>query len=217
MSKKMRKVLMVVYIITIVAILSGASLAYFTNIQVSMTSPTTNTTTATTGWLYFDMTEDIYINASQENFGIGMNSLSQEITTLAQLHTEGNTNEIYYYNIYLDIDYNDFEYTTIEKYPELILQIKDPEGKLVTDIEGLVYNSEKEGFDITNASGKFYIALNYPISASESGDTIHTWQSQITFVNMDSNQDLNQGKTINGKITVEKSIEGDVNESNDQI
>ena len=136
MSKKMRKVLMVVYIITIVAILSGASLAYFTNIQVSMTSPTTNTTTATTGWLYFDMTEDIFINASQENFGIGMNSLSQEITTLAQLHTEGNTNEIYYYNIYLDIDYNDFEYTTIEKYPELILQIKDPEGKLVTDIEG---------------------------------------------------------------------------------
>ncbi len=209
MNKKIKKFLVVVYIITIIAILTGASFAYFTSVNVSTISPTTNTTTATTGWLYFDITKDIFINANENNFGMGMDNLSQEVYTSAQLRTEGDTKETYYYNIFVEIDYNDFEYTTIDQSPELVLQVYNPEDKLVTNIDGLTYDNENQGFDITIANGKYYIASNYPISANDVGNVIHTWKTKITLINMDSSQDLNRGKTISGKITIEKASDGD--------
>lgn len=209
MNKKIKKFLVIVYIITIVAILTGASFAYFTSVNVSTISPTTNTTTATTGWLYFDITKDIFINANENNFGMGMDNLSQEVYTSAQLRTEGDTKETYYYNIFVEIDYNDFEYTTIDQSPELVLQVYNPEDKLVTNIDGLTYDNENQGFDITIANGKYYIASNYPISANDVGNVIHTWKTKITLINMDSSQDLNRGKTISGKITIEKASDGD--------
>lgn len=209
MNKKIKKFLVIVYIITIVAILTGASFAYFTSVNVSTISPTTNTTTATTGWLYFDITKDIFINANENNFGMGMDNLSQEVYTSAQLRTEGDTKETYYYNIFVEIDYNDFEYTTVDQSSELVLQVYDPEDKLVTNIDGLTYDNENQGFDITIANGKYYIASNYPISANDVGNVIHTWKTKITLINMDSSQDLNRGKTISGKITIEKASDGD--------
>lgn len=209
MNKKIKKFLVIVYIITIVAILTGASFAYFTSVNVSTISPTTNTTTATTGWLYFDITKDIFINANENNFGMGMDNLSQEVYTSAQLRTEGDTKETYYYNIFVEIDYNDFEYTTVDQSSELVLQVYDPEDKLVTNIDGLTYDNENQGFDITIANGKYYIASNYPISANDVGNVIHTWKTKITLINMDSSQDLNRGKTISGKIIIEKESDGD--------
>ena len=65
---------------------------------------------------------------------------------------------------------NDFEYTTPEQTPELILQVTDVNKDEVTDIPGLIYNEELKGFDITMAVGSFIVANNKEISVID--DTV---------------------------------------------
>ena len=43
------------------------------------------------------------------------------------------------YNIYLIIETNDLEYTTVDHTPELLLNVTDPNGNKLENITGLVH------------------------------------------------------------------------------
>ena len=58
---------------------------------------------------------------------------------------------------------NNFEYSSDDKKPEIILNITDPDGNEVTDITGL--KRTDGGFDITKRKGSFLIVKDKEIVA----------------------------------------------------
>lgn len=209
MDKRLKRILLVVYVLALVAVGASATFAYFAIIEVSNVSPQVQTSTATTDWLIFNVGDPIYINANDRNFGEGMGDLSGSTFGSALLRvTNSDTVVSYRYNVVLNIANNDFEYTTSGNTAELLLTVKNPEGNEVTSIPGLKYvtvtNGDGEmisGFDITTGLGDYYIVQNQLISTNREVEQV--WNVDVTFVNLASDQGANMGKTFNGTLRVE--------------
>lgn len=189
----------------------GASYAYFTVIRVSKVLPDSTVQAATTELMTFFTGENISITADSGNFGWKNGSLSSDTFAQVSLFKGDATVQMdHSYNITLDIKENDFEYTTEERRPELILSVIGPDGE-VTSIEGLEYTAIIDnagdvirGFDITDKGGLFYLANEFPIATED--QTIHDWRIAITLVNLNSNQENNISKTFEGTFLVDKVI-----------
>lgn len=211
MNKKIKRIMMFTYILLLVVMISGATYAYFTMIEVSSVSPQIKTQAATTEWLIFSTGEPIEIIANEENFAEGMGSLTDKTYGSVLLRTNNNQFVSHNYKIFLEISDNEFGYTTADNKAELLLKVTDPDGNEITEIKGLNYvtvnvGQEKElsGFDITNALGRYYFASNYEISTDL--ETQDIWNVEVTFVNLDSDQNANAGKTLTGNIRLEKVV-----------
>ena len=212
MNKKLKRILLIVYVLILVVMLSSATYAYFALIQVSTVTPQIKTQAATTEWLIFSAGEPINILANEDNFGALMGNLS-DATEGSVLLKANNLNEpvSHNYMIYLEIAENEFTYTTQEKTSELLLSVTNPDGNIVTQIDGLEYvtvidgeGNEISGFDITNALGRYYFAYNYEISTDSEEEDI--WNVEVTLVNLDSNQQGNTGKSLNGILRLEQVL-----------
>ena len=167
----------------------------------------------TTDNLKFDISNNIDLNINQFNFGIGAGNLNSSATgTATLLANSSNKTANYTYYVYFRIDNNEFIYTTSDSKPEIILTITDPNGQEVTSIEGLNYvtatgadGTQVKGFDITTASGLFAVAENYAISSNSSTTpTTQVWNFKATFINLDSDQENNTGKSMDAKIIMQR-------------
>ena len=71
-----------------------------------------------------------------------------------------------------------------------------PDGTELESLSGYerVTVGEVSGFDITEASNAILIADNYEITASP--EITQTWNITVTFINLDSDQNKNTGKTF---------------------
>ena len=214
MEKKIRKVLMIIYIVAIISMISASTLAYFTYLQVSNVSSKIDSSSAKINDLIlFDIENNIDINANEENFGQNMASLVQDVGASATLITEEVKDVTYKYNLFLDINKNTFDYTTDAKDAEVVLSVISPDGKEVTEIDGLNYISVTDakgavikGFDITNATGRFFLAKAYEIRSNNNLNTVHNWNVQVTFVNFVTEQNENGGKEIRGNLKIEQTM-----------
>ena len=127
-----------------------------------------------------------------------MGNLSDSTTAQAILRANNTSNEATAnYNIYLIIEENNFEYTTSDQTPEILLNVTDPNGNPVENITGLVHY--EDGFDITTRTGGYLLVPDYEISATNV-QTIQDWNIEVTFVNLDSDQNANTNKTLTGKL-----------------
>ncbi len=107
------------------------------------------------------------------------------------------------YNAYFQITYNDFEYTTPDKKPELILTVFRPDGTEVKSITGHTYVTSVDaetgetvsGFDITTFIGTIEVATNYEILTTST--KVDEWDFTITYINLDSVQNANADKILN--------------------
>lgn len=127
-----------------------------------------------------------------------MGNLSDSTTAQAILRANNTSNEATAnYNIYLIIESNNFEYTTSDQTPEILLNVTDPNGNPVENITGLVHY--EDGFDITTRTGGFLLVPDYEISAT-TAQTIQDWNIEVTFVNLDSDQNANTNKTLTGRL-----------------
>ena len=206
MHKKTRNILMIIYILVLIAVVSGATFAYFSVLQVSNVAPTAKAQTATTEWLLFNTGEEINITATEENFGSGMGSLTGTTFANVLLRTSNSAVPVSHnYDLFLEITANEFIYSTPTRNAELLLTVSDPDGNELTHIDGLDYVTVGDiaGFDITEKTGRFYIAEGYEITT----DTVveQTWNIEITFVNLDSDQQANTGKNFASILQVERS------------
>ncbi len=201
MNKKFQKSILLIYIITLVISIVGATYAYFTAVLFSDSSPKSEITSATSEVISFNIGNDINIYASRFNFLEGMSSLVSNTTATAYMRFDGGTRVVKHkYDVILNIDNNNFEYSTPEQKPELVLTITDPNGDAITSIEGLDYT---DGFDITKKTGKYYIAKEYPLETD--GEVTQEWKISVTFVNLETSQDINYDKVLNGHVTIERS------------
>lgn len=213
MSKKMQKIIMILYIVALIIMVSGATFAYFTTFKIATLKPSIDATAATTDLILFDAGKNIDITPNDINFGEGMGNLNDSTFASAYLrNSHQNPQEAisYKYNLFLDIESNNLVYSTLSKSPELIMQIIDYDGKELTNINGLEYvtvidgkGNVIKGFDITTKVGKFYLAREFTISAVT--EKLHKWEANFIFVNLEEKQDRNFDKGLKGKIKIEKA------------
>ena len=198
-------------IISILAVV-GVTFAFFQPQLQNGVSNDVDINANTTDDLQFNISNDISLNINQFNFGINAGNLSSNATATATLLANNSTNTATYtYYVYFRINYNEFVYTSFDSKPEIILSITNPSGQEVTSVEGLNYvtasgadGTQVKGFDITTATGAFAIATNYSITANSTTPTVQEWKLTATFINLDSDQQANTGKTMDAEILIQK-------------
>ena len=198
------KMYLIVAVATLIIFTVAGSYAFFQVIggDTARRSVTVNTETA--DLLTFNVTDEIEIKASRENFYRNAGSINDSTTATARIVPNSKTNEVEgTYNVYVVIDYNDFVYSTPSKIPELLLTITDPEGNPVTSITGL-HSVSNGAFDITTRTGAFLVTKDYEISANTREGTTQEWTMEVTLVNLDTDQQVNTNKTLHGSIYVTK-------------
>ena len=229
-NKKKDVLYLIITIVTLIALVMGATYAYLQAQTKNGTNTNVDITSGTTDHLVFATDGNITINASADNFKENGLDLSKTATASAIL-TANNTNHIANdtYNVYLDITNNNLEYSSYKKdsdtkvyltqeekeqditndtldgynpIPELYLKVEGPTTFSKT-INGLTLDNE--GYDITEKRGLITIAEDIPITTkAPEGITTDTWTITITFKNLKTNQQLNTGKELKGKIIIQK-------------
>ena len=209
-EKKKVKLFSAIALVALALLVVGATYAYFQSQYGAASNANVKVTTYTTDMLTFETGSNINITAGQDDFASGKGNKIGQTFARATLQANNKTNTATAnYNVYLDIENNEFSYTNTDT-PELLLQVVDKtSGNPITSITGLVYktvtdgkNTSISGFDITNKSGLITILNNKEISASPK--TIEEYTITITFINHNYDQNVNAGKSFNSKVIIQK-------------
>ena len=209
-NKKNAIVLSIVAVVTLIALVVGATYAYFQNQYGSASNADVNVTTYTTDMLTFETGNAISLYADQTTFGQEKGSLSGETFAKATLVANNKTNEATdNYYVYFNIENNTFKYTLGEDKPELILTVTGPDGNEVTEISGLTHkvvqdreNKSISGFDVTTTNGLITIANKKTITATPSKE--EEYKLKLTFVNYEGNQTENTTSGLSAKVMIQK-------------
>ena len=209
-NKKQAIILSGVAIVALLALIIGATYAYFRASGNSGSNTDINVTTYTLDLLSFEMGSDIKINADQTSFASGKGNATGSTFAKAILTANNKTNTATKnYYMYLNISNNTFTYTQNENTPELLLTITDVSGNAITSITGLTYKTvidgkgtSVSGFDITTKSGLLTLFDNREITASPT--KTEEWNITVTFVNYNVNQTGNAGKSFNAKLMIQQ-------------
>ena len=210
MKNKKKNVLLVITLFTMIILVSGATYAYFQAQTGLGASANINVTANTTDSLKFEVGKDLSINITQQNFALGVGNVSDVTTAKATLIANNKTNVASYnYYLYLQINKNEFVYTTEEQTPEILLQVTKLDGTVLNSLEGLNYVTvgDTSGFDITTKKGLITIVDNKLIEVLESNaehKTEEEWQIGIVFVNLDTNQQENTEKQFSAQLKIQQ-------------
>ena len=210
MKNKKAIVLSVIAVITLLALIIGATYAYFQASGGSGTSANLRVTTYTTDVFNFEIGDDISIYADQTSFGSGKGNALGSTFAKAILTANNKTNTTTeHYNLYLNISDNNFKYAIDTSSPDLLLTIKDGNNNEITSISGLEHKTVTDakgvqisGFDITTKTGLLTLLDNREITASPT--KTDTWNIMVTLINYDNDQSVNMGKTFSGQILIGK-------------
>lgn len=207
MSDKKRYMLTIVSILILVI---GVTFAYLAARVSDGTLSKLNLSADNVDDFKFSVDKDIALTATQFNLTSGGDNLSDETIATASLKANGTKKTATYnYYVYFAIKSNGFTYTTEDKKPEIILTVIGPNGE-ITEIEGLTYydgttTNDVKGFDITSESSTYAIAENQEITSnSNTNYTNHEYTFKVTFINLDTNQVDNQGKTLTAEAIIQK-------------
>ena len=211
-NKKQALILSIVAVVTLIALVVGATFAYFKAQGGTGSSTEVKVTTYTTDMLTFTTGSAISLYADQSSFGQEKGSLSGETFAKATLVANNKTNEATdNYYVYFNIENNTFKYTLGEEKPELILTVTGPDGSEVTSLPGLVYktvqdreNKTVKGFDVTTTNGLITIANKKTITATPSKEEQYTLK--LTFVNYEGDQTANATSSLSAKVMIQKEV-----------
>ena len=206
------------FIIIVVALLVlsiGITFAYLIAKTGPGASANANITADTVDDLKFSVSkENLSLNINQFNFASGSGNLSDTVTATASLKANSTKNTATYnYYVYFQIESNNYVYTTTNKKPEIVLSITGPNGE-ITSVDGLKYVSATnadgtvvKGFDITTLGNSITrIANAFEISSTSSTNyTNQDWVFKVSFINLDTNQANNEGKTLTGKVLIQSN------------
>ena len=213
-DKKKQKtlILSIVAVVTLIALVVGATYAYFKAQGGTGSSTEVKVTTYTTDMLTFTTGSAISLYADQSSFGQEKGSLSGETFAKATLVANNKTNEATdNYYVYFNIENNTFKYTLGNDKPELILTVTGPDGSEVTSLSGLTHttvqdreNKSISGFDVTTTNGLITIANKKTITATPNAEEQYTLK--LTFVNYEGDQTENTTSTLSAKVMIQKEV-----------
>ena len=212
-NKKQALILSIVAAVTLIALVVGATYAYFKAQGGTGSSTEVKVTTYTTDMLTFTTGNAISLYADQSSFGSDKGSLSGETFAKATLVANNKTNEATdNYYVYFNIENNTFKYTLGEDKPELILTVTGPDGNEVTEISGLTHitvqdreNKSISGFDVTTINGLITIANKKTITATTVAKE-EQYTLKLTFVNYEGDQTENASSGLSAKVMIQKKM-----------
>ncbi len=210
-NKKLRKFLLI-FLAFLIMVLVGVSFAYFVIDKTGGMDFKIETLTKSDAEIEFISGSPLTIDANMTNFAENGNNLSSTTKPSVVLTYDKVTADVYY--TFFDIKENEFVYTTDEKTPELVLVVQDEVGQYITSVPGLENATVdgKTGFDVTEALGIYKIYDEKFIRTDGVDDeTIHTWTFTLYFVNLDSNQNANSGKTFDSEVVMRQQMYKPIN------
>ncbi len=204
---KKEKIKLAVLVASILMIVSSLSYAFFVAATSTPAITDVDLTTERSEALIFTPGTPINLVANLTNFAENAGSLTESTTSTATLRAAssvGNATEEYY--VYFNIKSNDFEYTVDANTPEMLLTITDPEGNEIIDIDGLTHKTVRDaktdtdisGFDVTTYEGLIIVKELYSITTTN--EITQDWTATITFINLNSDQTPNEGKTFDSEL-----------------
>ncbi len=159
--------------------------------------------------IIFSKGNDLSLSASTDNFHTGSGNLTDTTNPQVRLIASSDTNNAsttYYAGI--RIYENTYSYSTDNNTAELILSVYDENGNLLqasSDALDYVTVNGVSGFDITGLTGAYNIAIDHPISTTSSTNgTTHTWTFTLTFVNLDTDQSINETANLEMEVVLQK-------------
>ena len=210
MDNKKIKIVSIISIIALALTLVAATYAYF----VAQTSEGAQTdikiNANTVDAFTFEVGSALNLSLNQENFASGKGNQTGTTFAKAMLSANNKTNTATeHYYLYLNISNNTFTYSIDNNTPEILLSIKDGSNNEITTLTGLTYKTVTDGkgasikgFDITNKKGLITILNNREITTTST--KTEEWNVTVTFVNYNSNQAGNAGKSFNAKLMIQK-------------
>ena len=158
--------------------------------------------------IIFSKGNDLSLSASTDNFHTGSGNLTDTTNPQVRLIASSDTNDAsttYYAGI--RIYENTYTYSSGTT-AELILSVYDENGTLLeasSDTLSFVEVGGVKGFDITGLTGAYNIAIDHPISTTSSTNgTTHTWTFTLTFVNLDTDQSINETANLEMEVVLQK-------------
>lgn len=197
-------VIMIISVATLFVAVVAISFAYFTAVNGGTVSTEMLVQTATMDSLVFSSDEQVILDVTQDNFGYGDGDVVGIAYSSVEL-TAGNSNSTsnYCYSMDLNILENNFEYTTSDNTPELVLSLYGSDEPFQDDdlSNATLIVDER---DLTTKTTVQTLISSRDISA-ESGQTEHKYyKTIIKMKNLDSVQDANAGKQFIGSIVLNK-------------
>ena len=160
--------------------------------------------------IIFSKGNDLSLSASTDNFHTGSGNLTDTTNPQVRLIASSDTNNAsttYFAGI--RIYENTYTYSSGTT-AELILSVYDENGTLLeasSDELSFVEVGGVKGFDITGLTGVYNIAIDHPISTtSSSSGTTHTWTFTLTFVNLDTDQSINETANLEMEVVLQKDV-----------
>ena len=210
MENQKTKIISIASIIALALTLVTATFAYFMAQTGEGKSTDIKINASTVDTLTFEAGSAISLNLNQDNFASGKGNQTGTTFAKAMLSANNKTNTATeHYYMYLNISENTFTYTQDANTPEILLSIKDGSNNEITSVSGLTYKTVTDGkgasikgFDITKKSGLITILNNREITTTSS--KTEEWNVTVTFVNYNSNQTGNAGKSFNAKLIIQQ-------------
>ncbi len=210
-SNRKNMILSGVAITLLVALIIGATYAYFAAQTGNPASADIRINANTVDTLTFASGDPISFSINQENFaeGTGNQTGSTYASAILTANNKTNTATEHYY-LYLNIENNTFNYSINSDTPEIIMTITDNVGNEVTDLVGLTYvtatgadGNQVKGYDITNKNGLFILFRDREITTTSTKE--ERWNVKVTFINYNENQAANAGKSMSAKLIIRKN------------
>ena len=191
-------------IATLIVAIIGATYAYFVAQVGSGATANVTLTTRTTDSLTFSTGSAITIGpVTQANFAQGAGNKSGSTTGTVQLKANANSSATYCYSAYLKVTTNNFVYSTAPtNTPELTVTAQKNSTTVLSsrDITTAAVNSQVNFPTALNGS-----TVKHTITATAGNTTTDNWTVTVTFVNLNSDQNSNTGKTFQATIYFENT------------
>ncbi len=199
-----------VLILVVIALLIGKFSYSYLAPTVSDDVEGSGEVTASGDTIIFTKGNTLSLSANSDNFTTGGSNLTSTTNPKVKLMASSKTNSAsskYFAGVI--IKNNTYSYTTTDKKPEIILTVKDENGKIVeSSADNLTFvtvNDNLKGFDITGVNGAFNIVTDHVIATSSNkSEVIHTWTFTLTFVNLGTDQTENENSTLNIDVVLQK-------------
>ena len=210
MENQKTKIISIASIIALALTLVTATFAYFMAQTGEGKSTDIKINASTVDTFTFEAGSALNLSLNQENFASGKGNQAGTTFAKAMLTANNKTNTATeHYYLYLNISNNTFTYSIDNNTPEILLSIKDSSNNEITTLTGLTYKTVTDGkgasikgFDITNKKGLVTILNNREITTTST--KTEEWNVTVTFVNYNSNQAGNAGKSFSSKVMIQK-------------
>ena len=195
-------------ILVVVALLIGNFTYSFLGADISDDVNTQGETTASGDTLIFSSGNTLSLHATTDNFNATSGNLTDTTNPSVRLIASSRTNNAtatYFAGI--RIYENTYTYSSGTT-AEVILTVRDENGALLeasSDELPYVTVNDVSGFDITGKTGAFNIAIDHPISTTSSTNgTTHTWTFTLTFVNLETDQSINENANLEMDVVLQQ-------------